>query len=166
MLHCCSYLSPVGTLCLAAEGAALVGLWMENQRFFGLPYGAALPMPKKPSGVLSEAVAWLEAYFAGECPAQADLPLAPHGTAFQQQVWRELRCIPYGETCTYGALAQRLSSSARAVGGAVGRNPLCLVVPCHRVIGANGSLGGYAGGSSRKLYLLEHEHTHTTKHNL
>lgn len=161
MLRCCSYQSPVGPLLLAAEESALVGLWMEGQRFFGMPYGAALPPSAEPTGVLCEAVAWLEAYFAGECPAAEEVPLAPFGTEFQQRVWRELGGIPYGVTCTYGALAQRLSSSARAVGGAVSRNPLSIVVPCHRVVGSAGRLGGYAGGIVRKQYLLEHERSRT-----
>lgn len=157
MLRCCSYRSPLGALLLAAEEGALAGLWMEGQRFFGKPYGEVLPQPTEPVGVLSAALRWLDAYFAGENPSSAELPLAPRGSAFQQKVWQELRRIPYGTTCTYGELARRLGSSARAVGGAVGRNPLCLIVPCHRVLAAGGALGGYAGGASRKRFLLAWE---------
>lgn len=157
MLRCCSYQSPLGSLLLAAEGESLVGLWMEGQRFFGVPYGAALPSAGRVQGVLANACAWLDAYFGGARPSPTALPLTPPGTVFQRRVWQELLGIPYGSTCTYGELAQRLSSSPRAVGRAVGRNPLSIVVPCHRVVGADGGLGGYAGGLSRKQYLLSHE---------
>lgn len=157
MLRCCWYPSPLGSLLLTAEDKYLVGLWMEGQRFFGMPFAESLPLPKEPTAVLREAVVWLDAYFAGSCPDAAALPVALCGTAFQQRVWQELRRIPYGESCTYGELARCLGSSARAVGGAVGRNPLIIVVPCHRVVGADGALGGYAGGEERKLFLLAHE---------
>ena len=103
--------------------------------------------------------AWLDDYFAGKCPSAEGIDLAPLGSAFQQKVWRELRLIPYGQTVTYGELAKRLNSSARAVGSAVGRNPISVVVPCHRVVGANGALTGYAGGIHKKIWLLEHEKT-------
>lgn len=156
MLRCSAYVSPVGTLCLAAEGGSLVGLWMEGQRFFGAPFGA-LPDPCAPMGAAAEAVRWLDAYFGGERPSPADLPLAPRGTPFRRCVWQELCRIPYGETLSYGELAARVGSSPRAVGGAVGCNPIALIIPCHRVVAADGGLGGYAGGEARKRYLLAHE---------
>lgn len=141
---------------LAAEGAALTGLWMKDQRFFGAPY-AVLPAPQAPDGVLLSAAAWLRCYFAGEKPLPPSFPLAPRGSAFQRRVWQALRRIPYGETRSYGELAVAIGSCARAVGGAVARNPLSIIIPCHRVIAADGDLGGYAGGTSRKRLLLEIE---------
>lgn len=159
MLRCCRVDSPVGALCLAAEGEALVGLWMVGQRFFGEPYGV-LPPCGEPDGVLAETVAWLDAYWAGQMPAPSALRLAPQGTPFRQRVWRALAAIPYGETRSYGELAAALGSSPRAVGGAVGHNPICLIIPCHRVTGAGGVLTGYAGGTARQRWILEHECSH------
>lgn len=156
MLRCSAYASPLGNLCLAAEGESLVGLWMAGQRFFGEPYGA-LPAPGKPTGVLAEAAAWLDAYVEGQGPSPRSLPLAPQGTPFRRRVWQELCRIPYGETLSYAELAVRVGSSPRAVGGAVGHNPIALIIPCHRVVAADGSLGGYAGGEARKRFLLAHE---------
>ena len=149
------YASPLGEIVLAAEGAALTGLWFKGQAHFP----AALPAPEAPDAlaVFRETARWLDLYFAGQkpdfCPA-----LAPEGTPFQRKVWERLRAIPYGETMTYGALAAALGSSARAVGGAVARNPISLVIPCHRVLGAAGTLTGYAGGIERKGNLLRLEH--------
>lgn len=156
MLRCCAYESPPGLLTLAAEGEALVGLWMERQRFFGASYGA-LPPCGLATGVLADVVRWLNAYFSGESPSPAALPIAPQGTPFRRRVWQELCRIPYGKTVSYGELAARVGSSPRAVGGAVGRNPIALIIPCHRVVAADGGLGGYAGGEARKRYLLAHE---------
>ena len=149
------YASPLGEIVLAAEGNALTGLWFAGQRHFP----AALPAPGAlgASPALEAAARWLERYFAGERPA-FDLPLAPEGTPFQQKVWARLRAIPYGETVTYGALAAELGTSARALGGAVARNPISLIIPCHRVVGAGGALTGYAGGTRRKEALLRLEH--------
>ena len=148
------YPSPVGELTLAGEGETLVGLWLEGQKYFG----AGLEL----SGVgeapiFDRARDWLDRYFAGERPSPAELSLAPVGTAFQRSVWEQLCGIPYGESITYGELAKRLRTSARAVGSAVGRNPISIIVPCHRVMGADGGLTGYAGGVERKKWLLTHE---------
>lgn len=156
MLRCYCVDSPVGKLCLAAEGAALVGVWMEGQRFFGAPYGV-LPPVAEPCGVLAAAAAWLEDYWAGREPSPLALPLAPQGTAFRQRVWRALAEIPYGETRGYGELAAQLGSSPRAVGGAVGHNPISIIIPCHRVTAVGGALIGYAGGTERQRLLLERE---------
>ncbi|MSQ30511.1 MAG: methylated-DNA--[protein]-cysteine S-methyltransferase [Dehalococcoidia bacterium] len=113
---------------------------------------------RRDSAAAAEVTRQLRAYFAGE-RATFDLPLAPRGTAFQQRVWLALRAIPHGRTTTYGAIAAAIGqpSAARAVGLAIGRNPLAIVVPCHRVIGAGGALTGYAGGLDRKRWLLAHE---------
>jgi len=144
--------SPVGVLRLVSDGQALTSLMFDP--------------PDEPVGerddahpVLAEARAQLEAYFAGD-RKDFDLPLAASGTPFQQRVWAALREIGYGETATYGQIARRLGmppGASRAVGLANGRNPIAIVVPCHRVIGSNGKLTGYAGGLERKERLLSHE---------
>jgi methylated-DNA-[protein]-cysteine S-methyltransferase len=146
--------SPVGELRLVAAGDALVGVYMEEHA--RAPRLAADDGRKDP--VLSRARDQLAAWFAGERTG-FDLPLAPAGTPFQLAVWRLLAEIPYGETRTYGDLARQLGrpSAARAVGAANARNPLSIVVPCHRVVGGGGELTGYAGGLGRKRWLLEHE---------
>ncbi|WP_044367108.1 methylated-DNA--[protein]-cysteine S-methyltransferase [Streptomyces natalensis] len=151
--------TPVGPLTLVALGDALTGLYMTDQRHrppqesFGAPAA-----PEDPP--FAAAIAQLRAYFRGELTA-FDVPLELRGTPFQRRVWASLCTIPYGETVTYGALAQRLGapSAARAVGLANGRNPVGIIVPCHRVVGSDGSLTGYGGGLDRKRRLLEFERT-------
>ncbi len=142
--------SPVGVLVLASDGACLTGLWMEHQRHFpDLSGGKEAPdLP-----VFRQARAWLDAYFQ-KAPLPPMPPLGPEGTTFQRRVWDALKAIPYGSTTTYGALAQTLDSSPRSVGGAVGRNPISILIPCHRVLGTDGSLTGYAGGLDAKRFLL------------
>jgi methylated-DNA-[protein]-cysteine S-methyltransferase len=140
--------SPIGPLALTAEGGALTAI------DFGAPAGfadGALPA----DAVLAETSRQLAAYFAGEL-REFDLPLRPSGTPFQLDVWQALRDIPYGETVSYGELARRIGrpAAARAVGRANGQNPIAVVVPCHRVVGAHGTLSGYAGGLDRKVALL------------
>ena len=150
--------SPLGEILLAAEDGALCGLWFVGQKYegAGLPAGSG-PGSASADPALEKAQAWLASYFAGENP-KIDFPLAPRGTAFQRRVWAALADIPRGETSSYGALAERLGcGSARAVGSAVGRNPISVLIPCHRVLGANGSLTGYAGGLERKRALLKLE---------
>lgn len=158
------YESPLGRVLLAASDDGLVGAWFYGQRHFarGLEgaeknagHGASADSP-----VLLAARRWLDAYFAGERPGVADVPLAPRGTAFQRRVWDALLAIPHGETRAYGELAAELGSSPRAVGTAVGRNPISVIIPCHRVVGADGSLTGYAGGLDRKRALLALERAH------
>lgn len=146
--------SPVGRLLLAGTGAGLIQLAFERGRSTARPAAGWTPA----EGPFREAIRQLGAYFAGRLRA-FDLPLQPNGTAFERQVWQELTRIPYGRTIAYGELARRLGrpSAARAVGLANGRNPLAIVIPCHRVIGANGSLTGYGGGLETKRWLLEHE---------
>ena len=151
------YASPLGSLTLASDGEALVGLWFAGQKHFGA--GLDGETAEKPLPVFDQADRWLDVYFSGREPDFTP-PLHLRGTAFQQSVWLRLLEIPYGHTVTYGAIAASLglpSKAARAVGSAVGRNPLSLIIPCHRVVGADGSLTGYAGGIERKARLLEME---------
>ena len=160
-MHVCDYESPIGRMLLAASDDGLVGAWFYGQRYFargleGAEKNVETEAPADPP-VLLAARFWLDAYFAGECPGVAGLPLALRGTALQCRVWDALLAIPYGETRTYGELAAELGSSPRAVGAAVGRNPISVIIPCHRVLGADGSLTGYAGGLDRKRALLELE---------
>ena len=150
------YDSPLGGITLASDGKALTGLWFDGQKYFGstleVPHAERSGLP-----VFDEACRWLDIFFSGREPDFKPL-LSLHGTAFQRRVWKELLTIPYGQTVTYGELALRLSCrSAQAVGGAVGRNPISIIVPCHRVVGSDGSLTGYAGGLDRKHALLELE---------
>lgn len=145
--------SPLGQLRLFCEDDALIGLYFEDH----------VPAPRDESGrddaaPFASAIEQLEEFFAGE-RIVFDIEFKLQGTAFQQQVWAELSSIPFGETRTYGAIASdcKRPSAVRAVGASVGRNPLSIIVPCHRVLGANGSLTGFAGGIDRKRWLLEHE---------
>ena len=160
-MHTCDYDSPLGKMLLAADDDGLTGAWFYGQRYFARGLEDAEKNERRgvpfDSPVLLAARRWLDAYFAGERPDAADVPLAPRGTAFQRRVWDALLAIPCGETRTYGALAAVLGSSPRAVGATVGRNPISVIIPCHRVLGADGSLTGYAGGLERKRALLELE---------
>ena len=152
--------SPVGILTLASDGQALTGLWLEAQKYFGAglePEAADCPELE----VFRRTEAWLHAYFAKEVLPPLP-PLAPRGSSFRQAVWKLLLEIPYGQTTTYGKLARRLresgiAASAQAVGGAVGHNPISILIPCHRVVGTGGSLTGYADGVEKKRFLLELE---------
>ena len=170
MLCTAHYDSPLGDILLAADEIGLTGLWFAGQKY----YPAQLTDSSEGScPVLEQAIRWLDAYFAGDRP---DFVPAVHlvGTQYQVAVWESLLTIPYGKTATYGAIgamtAERLGKerfSARAVGAAVGRNPISVIVPCHRVVGANGSLTGYAGGLNRKESLLTLEgarHPQTCSH--
>ena len=150
----CHHPSPIGDLMLVSDGSALTGLWMEDKRWPPRAGGDWL----EDAGPFGEAREQLDAYFRGERTA-FDLELAPSGTEFQRRVWRALREIPYGETISYAQLARRVGNPAavRAVGAANGRNPISIVVPCHRVIGSDGSLTGFGGGLDRKRALLELE---------
>lgn len=154
------YPSPVGTIYLAGEDGALTGLWIEGQKYFAATLDQR-QIQQLESAPLLAAKRWLDAYFQ-KAPLPPLPPLAPKGSAFRQEVWKLLLEIPYGKTTTYGALAQTLrsrgiSAAAQAVGGAVGHNPISIIIPCHRVVGADGSLTGYAGGVQVKRRLLELE---------
>ncbi|WNX85584.1 methylated-DNA--[protein]-cysteine S-methyltransferase [Agathobaculum sp. NTUH-O15-33] len=154
------YPSPIGMLTLACDGAHLTGLWMEGQKYFG----GAIPEPmteRDDLPVFRAAKNWLDRYFAGQKPEISELPLHPIGGEFRQEVWMILCEIPYGEVVTYGDIAKKMAAkkgkktmSGQAVGGAVGHNPISIIIPCHRVVGANGSLTGYAGGVDKKVKLL------------
>ena len=153
MMYYTLYCSPVGVLHLTSDGTALTGLWMEAQN----PGLSAALYPGDLS-IFNSAKCWLDDYFAGT-PREVDFPLSPAGTAFQRRVWELLLTISYGQTTTYGAIAKQLGEnmSAQAVGQAVGRNPISIIIPCHRVVGAKGQLIGYAGGPEAKKWLLRHE---------
>lgn len=155
------YDSPLGRLLLAADEEGLCGLWMEGQKYYAR--GLNPDAKEKKTTAIQETMDWLDAYFAGR-----PLPVFPavhlQGTPFQNHVWQLMREIPYGTTTSYKEIAFRMardlgrtSMSAQAVGNAVSKNPILILYPCHRVIGANGSLTGYAGGLDRKVWLLNHE---------
>ena len=158
MTHFATYDSPVGKLLLRSDGQAVTGLWV----------GRELPEAPKEDEVLRKALLWLEGYFRGEAH-EVTFPLAPEGTAFQRMIWELLLEIPYGKTRTYAQLAREAAfrlgkerMSAQAVGQAVGRNPIAIAIPCHRVVGAKGQLTGYAWGVEKKQWLLEHERREET----
>ena len=162
MVYTCKYQSPLGDILLAADEVGLTGLWFEGQKYFA----NTLPNEYIPqeTEILTEAKKWLDVYFSGEEPKFTP-PLHPTGSAFRQAVWQILLQIPYGQTITYGEIARKMADtkntsrmSAQAVGGAVGHNEISIIIPCHRVVGTNGSLTGYAGGIDKKIALLELEH--------
>ena len=165
MYHSTTYSSPVGIITLACDGDGqnLVGLWMEGQKY----HGDSIPeimIERDDIPIFKVVKKWLDRYFTGEKPDISELPLAPIGSEFRQGVWNILCDIPYGEVITYGGIAKKMaikmnreSMSSQAVGGAVGHNPISIIIPCHRVVGSNGSLTGYAGGVKSKIKLLELE---------
>ena len=163
MIYTSQYDSPIGALLLAVRDEKLEGVWIEGQKYF--PGSLREEAPERGySPVLRQTGLWLDRYFAGERPAISELPLAPIGSEFRKEVWQILCGIPYGKTTTYGEISRTLAArrglermSAQAVGGAVGRNPISIIIPCHRVVGSNGSLSGYAGGLQKKIKLLTHE---------
>ena len=163
MVYTCKYKSLIGDILLAADEIGLTGLWFEGQKYFA----NTLPEDYVPqeTKILTEAKKWLDVYFSGEEPNFTP-PLHPNGSTFRKAVWQILLDIPYGQTITYGEIARRIAvmkntshMSAQAVGGAVGHNEISIIIPCHRVIGTNGSLTGYAGGIDKKISLLKLEHT-------
>lgn len=161
MQYTSTYRSPVGEILLACDEVGLTGAWFEGGKFYGLGLDKEHEMREMP--VFAEVKRWLDVYFSGQEP---DLmpPIHMIGTPFQLSVWEILRQIPYGKTTTYGEIAKRLAAerglsrmSAQAVGGAVGHNKISIIIPCHRVVGANGSLTGYAGGVDKKARFLQLE---------
>ena len=156
MLFTANYRSPLGGITLASDSQSLTGLWFDGQRYFG-SFLRTKHEEHHDIPVLEVSCHWLDIYFSGREPDFMP-PLSLKGTPFQQRLWEALLTIPYGHTVTYGELARRLGCrSAQAVGGAVGRNPISIIVPCHRVVGTNGNLTGYAAGLDRKRTLLELE---------
>lgn len=155
MAHTAHYDSPFGGITLASDGSELIGLWWDFQRYFGSTLGNTQTLCRSDDAI-DAARRWLDVYFSGAIPDFTP-PLRLVGTPFQQRVWRELMSIPYGEVLSYGSMAKRIGTSARAVGGAVGRNPISLIVPCHRVIGSDAAMTGYAGGIDLKRQLLSLE---------
>ena len=161
------YDSPLGGILLAADEIGLTGLWFDGQKYFAR--GLSSEREERELPVLLEAKRWLDIYFTGKEPDFLP-PLHPVGSAFRQLVWELLLQVPYGKTTTYGEIARRLAEkqklprmSAQAIGGAVGHNPISLMIPCHRVVGTNGSLTGYGGGLARKVQLLALEGVDTTR---
>ena len=158
MQYISSYASPLGEILLSADTACLTGLWFPGQKYFSRTLG---PDPvEREIPVFTQTKHWLDLYFSGRRPDFTP-PMHLSGTDFQRDVWQLLAAIPYGEIRTYGQVAQALAEkrglphmSAQAVGGAVGRNPISILIPCHRVVGAKGALTGYAGGIDRKRWLL------------
>ncbi len=155
------YASPLGGILLAADEMGLTGLWFDREKYFADTLPAA--QVEKETPVLAEAARWLDIYFTGKEPDFLP-PLHPIGSPFRRAVWKILLRIPYGQTTTYGEIARRLAAeqglarmSAQAVGGAVGHNEISVIIPCHRVVGTNGSLTGYAGGIEKKSALLQLE---------
>jgi methylated-DNA-[protein]-cysteine S-methyltransferase len=160
MYYQTTYPSPIGALSLASDGKSLVGLWIEGQKYHGGTIPEAL-IKNQDIALFDTAKKWLDSYFAGEKPGIEALPLAPAGSVFRQQVWRILCEIPYGQVITYGGIAKKMaakmgrdSMSSQAVGGAVGHNPISIIIPCHRVVGSNKSLTGFSAGLKIKTKLL------------
>lgn len=168
MIYVSNYNSPIGILLIASKDDKIIGLWIENQKYYlksiKEEYKVNDSIP-----IIIKTKEYLERYFKKEKPSIKELEpfLAPNGSSFQKRIWKILLTIPYGSVVTYKEIAKRAENlanenktskvSAQAVGGAVARNPISIIIPCHRVIGSNGSLTGYAGGLEKKAYLLEHE---------
>ena len=160
---------PIGKITLGSDGESLVGLWTDGQRYFGDTVPNEMLLNDN-LNVFTITKDWLNRYFDGMKPQISELPLAPIGGEFRQIVWKLLTEIPYGKVITYGELAQKIAKqrgiekmSAQAVGGAVGRNPISIIIPCHRVVGANGNLTGFSGGIQMKQQLLQHEGVDTSQ---
>lgn len=158
MMYTTPYTSPLGTMLLAADATGLTGAWFEGQKYFACSLDTE--HQERETSVLTDTKHWLDLYFRGMQPDFLP-PLHPIGSAFRQSVWEILLQIPYGHTTTYGEIARQIARkqgtshmSAQAVGGAVGHNPISILIPCHRVVGTNGSLTGYAGGIEKKIQLL------------
>lgn len=164
MYYNTTFKTPIGKITLACDKQEnLVGLWLEGQKYFGDTIGYEVSENNE-LDIFKVAKDWLDRYFRGEKPEILEFPLAPIGNNFRQRVWQILCEIPYGNVCTYGDIAKIIAKeqgkprmSAQAVGGAVGHNPISIIIPCHRVVGTNGSLTGYSGGINTKITLLKLE---------
>lgn len=151
------YSSPIGEMLIVSDGENLCGLWFKGQKHYISSITEPIT-PKDDLAIFKKVIRWLDDYFKGLNP-EINFNLKPDGTDFRKRVWKILSDIPYGETLTYGEIARKISPSmsAQAVGGAVGHNPICIIIPCHRVLGADGKMTGYAGGIERKIELLKIE---------
>ncbi len=163
MIYKTRYSSPLGKITICSDGTNLIGLWLENQKYFASIIQEEM-IENNTLEIFKKTKNWLDRYFAGERPKISELQLAPIGSNFRQEVWKILCKIPYGQVTTYGDIAKKIAQrrgvakmSAQAIGGAVGHNPISIIIPCHRVIGTNGNLTGYAGGIETKSKLLQHE---------
>ena len=172
MIYSARYDSPLVEITIASDGTSLLGVYFEGQKYFCGSLSEE-PVEKDDIPVLTAARAWLDRYFAGKKPAIEELPLAPSGSEFRQAVWKILCEIPYGSVMTYGEIAKKIAEekgldtmSAQAVGGAVGHNPISVIIPCHRVVGSKGSFTGYAGGIKRKEALLQLEGVDTKMYHM
>lgn len=168
MYYKTQYNSPIGQITLASDGENLAGLWFDAQKHFGGKIIDKL-IENDDIKIFHYTKLWLNDYFKGAKPQTSAIPLAPAGTLFQKKIWRILCKIPYGEVLTYKDIAQEFASqnrlktmSSRAIGAAIGHNPISIIIPCHRVIASNGKLKGYAGGIEKKLALLKLENPNIT----
>ena len=156
------YKSPIGRILIMTDGSALLGLWLEGQKYYGAGYDLEQAQQEE-TEVSQRVVAWLDAYFEGGNPPTDEILLAPQVTEFRSKVLAVLQKIPYGQTATYSDILRELQAeygkigSARAVGGAIGHNPISIIIPCHRIVGSDGKLTGYAGGLDKKAFLLKLE---------
>lgn len=164
MISTAHYNSPLSDILLASKDNKLIGLWIEGQKYFLSSIKEEI-QENSNDEVLLATKSWLDRYFNGQKPNIDELNLSPIGSDFRQAVWKILCKIPYGETITYNDIAKEIARqrkikkmSAQAIGGAVGHNPISIIIPCHRVVGTNGNLTGYAGGIEKKIWLLRHEH--------
>jgi methylated-DNA-[protein]-cysteine S-methyltransferase len=171
MLYSSRYDSPIGKLLLASKENNLIGLWFEGQKYFGASFHESMMIEKPDLPLFVTVKKWLDDYFSGKQPQISAMPLSPIGSDFRKAVWDNLCTIPYGKTITYGEIAKimaakmnKTSMSSQAIGGAVGHNPISIIIPCHRVVGANGNLTGYAGGIEKKIKLLELENAYNFSH--
>lgn len=162
MINIKHYASPIGNILLASRNEKLIGVWFEGQKYYLA--NVSDEIIEKDDETLIHAKKWLDSYFNGEKPLIDELELAPVGTDFRKEVWEILCEIPYGKTVAYKDIADKIAKkrgiekmSAQAVGGAVGHNPISIIIPCHRVVGSKGELTGYAAGIDKKKFLLKHE---------
>ncbi len=162
MIYVANYKSPIGNLLIASKNNKLIGLWIEGQKYYFSNFKDEVQ--QLDNNILLDTKKWLDKYFNKEKPSINELELNPIGSEFRQEVWKILCTIPYGKVITYNDIAKQIAHnrginkmSAQAIGGAVGHNPISIIIPCHRVVGSNGSLTGYAGGIDKKIYLLKHE---------
>lgn len=169
MNYLSTYQSPIGEISIASDGENIIGLWIKDQKYFASTLKKEVK--EKELEVFKLAKRWLDSYFSGEEP-KVELPLKLEGSEFRQSVWKILCKIPYGKVITYGDIAKQIKKetgknmSGQAVGGAVGHNPISIIIPCHRVVGSNGSLTGYAGGIDKKIYLLKSEKVDISKYSI